>query len=684
VYVGVFVLGAISTLADQPPNREFQAGVALVTVDVVVTDRHGHTVPGLDRSQFRLTEDGRPREILQFQAVQVPPPTGSLPTAPASRPRVSSNAREAQPARTFAIVFDDLHLSPAQADPARKVVAAFLREALSSNDRVALITTGGDVWWTTVVGRGRDDLFALTRRLQGHRPPDTTSGHISDWEALRIHERDRSVLALVTRRLTDMGAVADLNVSRGYTGIMKEMGVTDEGHPMVRSRAEEVYAASVNRRRVTLGLLARVTDALAGAEGRKSVILVSEGFVSEPQRSEYRDVIASARRTNVAIYFLNARGGAELATAGASDSPRLLSEGQKTVGERNVYIDAERNEAEGAVSVALDTGGFAVGATADLARAIRQIADESRVYYLLAYDPLAPLDGKYHKIGVEVLRDGLAVYARKGYFADTPRGKGRDPEPANDKLTPAIRAALDAPADDSGLPLRLAAYVRNTDGDKTDVMLVGEIDVGALPGARPGAPDVDIEYYMASVSRESGERAGISDKAHLSLSAGHAPLVTRNFRLSGGTWQARLVVRDANSGRMGSVTHDFEVPAHQGFRMTTPILTDMVEPGPRPVPVAHLAFAAGAPVVAQFEVSGQRSGPDGRSRVLSGFTLTGPGGRTLAHMDPTPIRPGTDGRLARMLKLPVPPEPGQYDLTLTAHDDIAGGDLVEHETFWID
>jgi VWFA-related protein len=680
----VVVLGAISSSAGQSPNREFQAGVALVTVDVVVTDRHGHTVPGLDRAQFRLTEDGRPREILQFQAVQVPPPTGSLPTAPASRPRVSSNAREVQPARTFAIVFDDLHLSPAQAEPARKVVAEFLREALSSNDRVALITTGGDVWWTTVVGRGRDDLFALTSRLQGHRPPDTTVGHISDWEALRIHDRDRSVLALVTRRLTDMGAVADLNVSKAYTGIMKEMGVADEGHPMVRSRADEVYAASVNRRRVTLRLLARVTDALAGAEGRKSVILVSEGFVSEPQRSEYRDVIASARRANVAIYFLNARGGAELVTAGASDSPRLLSEGKNAVGERSVYIDAERNEAEGAVSVALDTGGFAVGATADLGRAIRQIADESRVYYLLAYDPLAPLDGKYHKIGVEVLRDGLAVYARKGYFADTPRGKGRDPEPASDKLAPAIRAALDAPADESGLPLRLAAYIRNNDGDKTDVMLVGEIEVGALPGAHPGAPDVGIEYYMASVSRESGERAGLSDKAHLSLSAGHAPLLTRTFRLSGGTWQARLVVRDANSGRIGSVTHDFEVPAHKGFRMTTPILTDTVEPGPRPVPVAHLAFAAGAPVVAQFEVYGQRSGPDGKSRVLSGFTLTGPGRRTLAHMDPTPIRPGADGRLARMLKLPVPPEPGQYDLTLTAHDDISGESLVERETFWID
>jgi hypothetical protein len=51
------------------------------------------------------------------------------------------------------------------------------------------------------------------------------------------------------------------------------------------------------------------SDALAGVEGRKSVILVPEGFVSEPQqRVSGHD--QAARRANVVIYFLNARGGA--------------------------------------------------------------------------------------------------------------------------------------------------------------------------------------------------------------------------------------------------------------------------------------------------------------------------------------------------------------------------------------
>ena len=111
----------------------------------------------------------------------------------------------------------------------------------------------------------------------------------------------------------------------------------------------------------------------------------------------------------------------------------MLSEGQKTVGERNVYIDAERNEG----------GRVRSPGTRHRVRCRREltaarsggIADESRVYYLLGYDPIAPLDGRYHKIGVEVVREGLAVYAREGLLCDAPGGKGRDPEVMTDKLT---------------------------------------------------------------------------------------------------------------------------------------------------------------------------------------------------------------------------------------------------------
>ena len=42
--------------------------------------------------------------------------------------------------------------------------------------------------------------------------------------------------------------------------------------------------------------------------GRKSVVLVSEGFVYDTQLPEFKRIIDEARRVNAAIYFVNGRG----------------------------------------------------------------------------------------------------------------------------------------------------------------------------------------------------------------------------------------------------------------------------------------------------------------------------------------------------------------------------------------
>src|SRR5688572_28844226 len=43
-----------------------QIDVRVVNVDVVVTDRQGHRLPGLTRDDFQLFEDGKPVEIAYF------------------------------------------------------------------------------------------------------------------------------------------------------------------------------------------------------------------------------------------------------------------------------------------------------------------------------------------------------------------------------------------------------------------------------------------------------------------------------------------------------------------------------------------------------------------------------------------------------------------------------------------
>src|SRR5206468_3150962 len=153
----------------------------------------------------------------------------------------------------------------------------------------------------------------------------------------------------------------------------------------------------------------------------------------------FKAVSIAARRANVAIYFVDARGL-------VGTSPNFTASEGRPVDARDIgaaYADIAL-DAEGAVSVAEDSGGFAVHNTNDLAAGLGRIERESRSYYLLGYVPKdVKADGKFRKIDVKVGRPDVAVHARKGYFTPDP-GEATAPPPTAD-LDPDVRKALDAP-----------------------------------------------------------------------------------------------------------------------------------------------------------------------------------------------------------------------------------------------
>jgi hypothetical protein len=51
----------------------------------------------------------------------------------------------------------------------------------------------------------------------------------------------------------------------------------------------------------------------------------------------------------------------------------------------------------------------------------------------------------------------------------------------------------------------------------------------------------------------------------------------RDFTLVEGRYQAKLVVRDAATGKIGTVRSSFEVPARDELHLSTPLLTDTLQ-----------------------------------------------------------------------------------------------------------
>lgn len=678
----------------QEPTPSFPAQVEVVTVDAVVTDKKGTTVTGLGADDFIVSEDGKPQTVVSFEAIELPAAPAPVPPP---RPRVSTNVTpEVHHGRSFVIVFDDVHLTPFQARRAKTAVGEFLRSGVREGDRVTLISTGGDAWWSTRMEAGREELLTLLKRLEGRNIPYTGTDKMSDYEAMRIHVySDPLVTEKVRRRFETYGAAMG-DTRRGQ-------GQADPtGDPIVRGRASEVYFQSVSRSRITLEIVERVLRALATTRGRKSLILVSEGFIYDPNMDDFKRVVEASRRSNCAIYFLDTRGLQGMPDYfGAQFGP--------AIDERDVgwVLGEQQLAAEGAESIAADSGGFTVANTNDLSKGIQRIANETRAYYLLGYQPTNKArDGRFRKIKLEVKRKNLTVRARKGYYAPL---EGAAPKTANsdkDKRAvptdPAFQQAVDSPYEVDDIPLRMTAYVFDeTLLGKARVLVVADVDVRQFAfQENEGRLTDNLEFLLVAAHRETGEYFRYDQKVDMKLLPETRQKlnrtwfsIVRDFELAPGGYQAKIVARDKNSGKIGSLVHEFEVPDLAQLRISTPVISDTLQPGaessqapPRPAPLARRAFPSGATLFCQYEVFGaEKEKATGMPKVSAGLVIRKSDGAVLTQMAPTLINPTSLGKLSRLVGTPLEgATAGEYELVLTLRDEISGKTLEVKEPFGVE
>jgi VWFA-related protein len=689
---------AASASADTPKtgaSARFPAEVALVTVDALVLDDEGQPVHGLGTGDFLVTENGQPQKLATFEAVVA----GALPSAVKQPPAISTNLLQTKDlGRTFVIVFDSVHLTPDSALRAKEACAHFLTHDIREGDTVGLLSTAGGIWWNSDGVRGRERLLAHLKDFRGERLDQMPSGvHISDYEAARIVEdHDALVTSFVWKRLTQSGAVLDYDKmsppgTGGANATANTVPDAHAYHPEVEAYARAFYDAMQKRRRAALETLRQVLESLTTRAGRKSVLLVSEGFVAGGVTPGFREVIDASRRANTAVYFLDARGlvaaagdlGADIGQM-PGGSLRETVHVAESVG--NSLLDLEAASA-GAERIADETGGFSVKRTNDLASAFDRIGRESEAYYLLGYYPSDERrDGSYRKVGVSVSHRGAQVRARKGYYAPAPSGERRGRAAEQGAIPSLIQRAVDAPFALEAVPLRISAYVLGNAGpSQADVVIATDIDVRGLAFEERGSRYEDrLTVVSVALNLQSGEQFKSSKKIAMNLSKATREGYGRtwyptlsDFRLPTGPYQVKVVVVDENNERVGTVLHEFEVPDLSGWRVSTPVLSDTLPPsgsGRLPVPLARRTFAPQSRLFCWFSVHGAARDEHTRlPEVFAGFSLQDASGREVSGGDPAVIRPDGNGGLARVIGISLEGlPPGEYSLLLTFEDKIAG------------
>jgi len=141
--------------------------------------------------------------------------------------------------------------------------------------------------------------------------------------------------------------------------------------------------------------LAVSEDELKGVDGRKVILVFTDGDDTESRNASLGKVIDRARAEEVMIYAIGL-------------------ESQYFNGQRTVRSKPD----SGLRKIADETGGgyFELTKTAELAPTFTRVAQELHSQYVLGFTPTV-LDGKVHKLAVRVKQAGMTARARKSYLA---------------------------------------------------------------------------------------------------------------------------------------------------------------------------------------------------------------------------------------------------------------------------
>jgi VWFA-related protein len=381
---------------DQPI---FRTGINTVRVDVIVTDRQGNPVTDLTLEDFEIQEDGKPQKAETFRLIKIDTTTQPAYTSRALRTRNDEETAAAdENSRIFAFFLDDYHVLRESSMAMRKPVVDFIANQLAPSDLATVMYPLTPV-----------DAAVLTRNHQGIiNAVEKFEGRKYRYEPVNSVENNY-VFKLTPDQIEMIRRQVTLSAIRG---LCTKLGSLREGRKSLILLSEGFNATLPPQMRSNLpggvtgtsGVGGGSRDPFAGDNNRmEERVQFSAGM--DLQR-ELQDVWDACNRNNTAIYAVDPRG---LATGGFDITANISMQTSQSY--LNASLDTLR-------SLADNTDGRAIVNRNDLAAGMKQIIRDASAYYLVGYNStLAPTDGKFHSIKVRVKRPGVQVRHRQGYWA---------------------------------------------------------------------------------------------------------------------------------------------------------------------------------------------------------------------------------------------------------------------------
>jgi VWFA-related protein len=549
----LFGMGFVAAAWGQEPGpvRE-RAEVSLVEVPVRVVDRENHPIRGLTARDFTLTADGRPQEIVAFDAIDLADSSlepGAFP--PAAR-------------RRFLLLFDLSFSRPRSIVGARRAATDFVVRQVAPGDLAAVATYSVETGFRLLVTFS-SDRAQLARAIEtlgvdAKREPLDPLGFYFEPRALAMATLDRGAEA--SRNETTVGTLVDS---------------LETMNALQKQQSDEYARGRVRSMISSFGELARALDSV---EGRKDVVLLSEGFQNrllvgaaettqerdwlvngqiwkvdgdrrfgnQPLRNEVSDMTSLFRRSDCVIHSVDVAG------------VRLDGEPDAN-GEPNREPHVPGGDRDSLFEFAEGTGGEVVRNVNDLSASLARLVTDTSLVYVLAFRSDRPsAEGRFHELKVRVAAKDARVTARPGYYD---RRDFRKRTAFERSLDAADAIASERPLHQ--IPVRVLAVPFAGAAGAAAVPVEVEIPgPDLLDGVRGEKTGLEVYVYAQGSDGRLGDF--LTQSVGLDLTRSRDTLARGGIRFAGslrlppGAYRLRVFVRNAETGRAGLSASDLRVP----------------------------------------------------------------------------------------------------------------------------
>ena len=525
----------------------FRGGVNFVRVDAIVTDRQGNPITDLTQDDFEVIEDDKRQTIETFRLIKIDATAPLETTGRLTTRQDEENAAANEDSRIFVFFLDEYHVRLGNSMAARKHLIEFVQTQLGPKDLVSVMYPLSPLD-SVVLTRNHEQLAHAIERFQGRKFDYTPRNALED----RYSNQPTEVVERI-RRQVSLSAL---------TGLSVKLGALREGRKAIVLVSEGYIGMLPPQLRGAVATMPGI-----GNPNRNNPLAGENDFMEDRARfsaeldvqSELQRVFEEANRSNTAIYAVDPRG---------------LSTGEFDIQDNvagRASQDALRQTQNTLQVLAGETDGRAIINRNDLAAGMKQIVRDSSAYYLLGYNSTqSRSDGKFHPIKVRVRRPGTQVRARKGYWALTAVETARATAPPKPGPPPAIARSLAGIMESADRRLiRTWVGTAPAEGGKTRLTVVWE----GIPPA-PGSGRAPVGRVVLTAASPAGEQyfkgqVGADTPADAPAAARRGAVT---FDAPPGKVSLRMSIEDAPDQVLDTDDRTIEIPdfTEPKARLTTP------------------------------------------------------------------------------------------------------------------